>query len=127
MALLLSLRPWGSREENTTFPLIGEGRRRAGGQVAGVRGRAGWAGGGVPTLQGERGETSSILHACNIQPELEPVRSPALGAERSPLGWGALAGVGAGSLGGCRAQACPLSYRSPLGEPSLDIAGPASS
>lgn len=57
---------------------------------AGRRPRAtGWAGGGVPVLTGGTRGNPSILHACNIQPGSESVRSPAsVGANAEPLRMG---------------------------------------
>lgn len=118
MALLLGSQALGLQGGNTNFPLIGEGRRRAGGQVAGVRGpRAGLVEESRYS-QGGRGET---LPFCTpVTSSRAPSRSgplPRWGPVRSPWGWGAPSGGvggGAGPLrGGCRAQACPLSYRSP--------------
>ena len=66
------------------------GRQAAGWRAGGGRPRAaGWAGGGVPILTGGTRGNPSILHACNIQPSSEPVRSPAsVGASAEPLGMG---------------------------------------
>lgn len=86
---------------------------RAGGQASGCPKGAGWASGGVPVLTGGMRGNPSILHACNIQPSSEPVRSPALvGASAEPLGmgrpvWGWMVS------GRAQGSGLPLSYRSP--------------
>lgn len=77
------------------------GRQAAGWRAGGGRPRAvGWAGGGVPILTGGTRGNPSILHACNIQPSSEPVRSPAsVGASAEPLGMGRpVGGVWGGGL-----------------------------
>lgn len=81
---------------NTSFPQIGS--RGAAGRLLGC-----WAAGqadgrlraagqdrrGAPVLTGGTRGNPSILHACNIQPSSEPVRSPAsVGASAEPLRMG---------------------------------------
>lgn len=73
----------------------------------------GWAGSEPPVLTGATRGNPSILHACNIQLSSRLVRSPASveinvdpPQDQVPRGAGQ-------SWVSRRAQACPLSYRSP--------------
>ena len=122
MAPLLGSQAPGLQGGNTSFPLIGEGRRRAGGQVAGVRGP--WAGLVEESRysQGGRGET---LPFCTpVTSSRAPSLSgplPRWGPVRSPWGWGAPSGVcgGVGWTASGRAQGSglPLELQEPWVSP----------
>lgn len=117
MAPLLCLRP-GAPGRKHQLPTDSKPAEQpvgwwAAGQAGGCPRASGWANGGVPVLTGGTRGNPSMLHACNIQPSSEPVGSPAsVGASAEPLEMGSPV-WGWTDSGGCRAQACPLSYRSP--------------
>lgn len=93
MAPLLGLRP-GAPGRKHQLPTDSEPGRAAGWSVAWWAAdsrlrAAGLASRGVPVLTGGTRGNPSILHACNIQPSSEPVRSPAsVGASAEPLRMG---------------------------------------
>lgn len=74
----------------------------------------GRAGSEAPVLTGGTRGNPSILHACNIQLSSKLVRSPAsVGISADPLRTGCPVGGLDARGSDARAQACPLSYRSP--------------
>lgn len=74
----------------------------------------GWAGSEPPVLTGATRGNPSILHACNIQLSSRLVRSPASVEINVDPPQDQVPRRGAGrSWVRRRAQACPLSYRSP--------------
>ena len=113
MAPLLGLRPGAPGRKHQLPTDSGRAAGGLAGKLAGVRGPQVGLVEESQYSQGGRGET---LPFCTpVTSSRAPSRSgplPWWGPVQSPWGWGAPSGAGR-TQGGYRAQACPLSYRSP--------------